>query len=418
MSEDNNYNQVLYLTYDGLTDPLGQAQVLPYLSGLALKGYRISILSFEKRGNAHLRSAVKTVCAEYGITWHPLVYHKRPQVWSTIFDLWLAWRMTSSLIKENRFRIIHCRSYLMAIIGLRAKSKYKVPFIFDMRGFWVEERVDGGLWKLRNPISRLMYRFFKRQEQHFLKHADQIVCLTDKAAQIVAQWGAVGPVTVIPCCVDEALFNHKEVDREEEAHLVDRLGLRHKFIVLYLGSVGTWYMLEEMLDFFQVARRKIPNAKFLIVSNDPAATILKVVEAREVDPQNVVITKATRRNIPMFISLAHFSVFFIKPSFSKQGSSPTKLAESLSMSVPVIANTGIGDIDKLFSENNFGVLVHHFTESEYEKAVDSMMCYEKPANLSAIAAQKFSLALGVSSYERIYRSLLHTSQHISTKFET
>ena len=30
-----NYLGILYLTYDGITDPLGQSQILPYLFGLS-----------------------------------------------------------------------------------------------------------------------------------------------------------------------------------------------------------------------------------------------------------------------------------------------------------------------------------------------------------------------------------------------
>ncbi len=40
---------VLYTTYDGLTDPLGQSQILPYLQQLCREGYQFTILSFEKR---------------------------------------------------------------------------------------------------------------------------------------------------------------------------------------------------------------------------------------------------------------------------------------------------------------------------------------------------------------------------------
>ena len=41
--------KVLYISYDGMTDPLGQSQVLPYLCGLSKSGYQFTILSFEKK---------------------------------------------------------------------------------------------------------------------------------------------------------------------------------------------------------------------------------------------------------------------------------------------------------------------------------------------------------------------------------
>ena len=43
---------IVYCTYDGLTDPLGQSQILPYLIGLANEGnLNITIVSFEKAKN-------------------------------------------------------------------------------------------------------------------------------------------------------------------------------------------------------------------------------------------------------------------------------------------------------------------------------------------------------------------------------
>jgi len=38
----------LYITYDGLLDPLGKSQILPYILGLSEAGYQFTILSFEK----------------------------------------------------------------------------------------------------------------------------------------------------------------------------------------------------------------------------------------------------------------------------------------------------------------------------------------------------------------------------------
>jgi hypothetical protein len=39
---------ILYIAYDGMTDPLGQSQVLPYISGLSKLGYQFTLISCEK----------------------------------------------------------------------------------------------------------------------------------------------------------------------------------------------------------------------------------------------------------------------------------------------------------------------------------------------------------------------------------
>ena len=40
--------KILFISYDGMTDPLGQSQVIPYLSGLTKFGYGFTILSCDK----------------------------------------------------------------------------------------------------------------------------------------------------------------------------------------------------------------------------------------------------------------------------------------------------------------------------------------------------------------------------------
>ena len=45
----NRAKRILFISYDGMTDPLGQSQVIPYLQGLSKHGYEIFLLSCEKK---------------------------------------------------------------------------------------------------------------------------------------------------------------------------------------------------------------------------------------------------------------------------------------------------------------------------------------------------------------------------------
>ena len=43
-------HHVVYLSYDGLSDPLGQSQIIPYVLGLSKKHhFNFTIFSFEKK---------------------------------------------------------------------------------------------------------------------------------------------------------------------------------------------------------------------------------------------------------------------------------------------------------------------------------------------------------------------------------
>ena len=79
---------VLYISYDGMTDPLGQSQVIPYLAGLAKRGHSITALSAEKPHHfALLRERCERIFADHAIDWHHVPYSKRPPVLATCVDL-------------------------------------------------------------------------------------------------------------------------------------------------------------------------------------------------------------------------------------------------------------------------------------------------------------------------------------------
>ena len=157
--------RILYLAYDGLTEPLGQSQILAYLSRINREsGFEISIISFEKtEGFAANEGRVREILSTTSIQWHPLVYHKSPPVLSTITDLRAGWKKIKELYKKEPFDIVHCRSYISALLGQKAKKKYGSKFIFDMRGWWPDEKKESGLWG--NPIFKPIYRYFKEKER-------------------------------------------------------------------------------------------------------------------------------------------------------------------------------------------------------------------------------------------------------------
>ena len=71
---------ILYISYDGMLEPLGQSQVIAYLERLA-GNRRIHLLSFEKSqdwGDIQRRRRVRGRLQAAGIYWHPRRYHKSP----------------------------------------------------------------------------------------------------------------------------------------------------------------------------------------------------------------------------------------------------------------------------------------------------------------------------------------------------
>ncbi len=432
----------LYLTYDGLTDPLGQSQILPYLLGLEEKGMGFHIVSFEKDGNFEKHGAsVKHLITGKKITWHPLKYHKKPPVFSTLLDiLTLQWK-AKKVLEDHNIGVVHCRSYITALVGLRLKRKAGLKFIFDMRGFWVNERIEGKIWNVKNPLFNIIYNYFKGKEKQFFKESDAIISLTENAkSYILKQYFSPSnqspdhqitkspnqPITVIPCCADLQLFNADELDSATLDEVNAGLNKDYTFKLLYLGSLGTWYLFDAMLDFFEALCGTVTRTQFLLLTNDLESAehllvqrgwseansvhtlldnTLQIFVHAKYSGSEIAVTQTSRKHVPAFVQYSDASIMFIKPSFSKIASSATKMGEVLAMGKPVITNTGWGDVDLFQSKIENFYMVSNFDQQEYRRVIQELI-KKSNTTVSNFAMDYFSLQRGIEHYRAVYERLL------------
>ncbi len=402
---------VLYVSYDGMTDSLGQSQVIPYLTVLSKNGYDIHILSAEKpEAYAKRKNFIAKLLSDNNIQWHPIPYTKKPPIVSTIKDVFRMKKEAKRLHKQFNFSIIHCRSYISAFVGVYLKRKYGCKFIFDMRGFYADERVDGKLWNRSNPAYNAVYKYFKRKEKLFFTKADHTISLTYAGRDIIHTLPGLEniPIEVIPCCADTDLFDFHKVDTEKVAELRKKLGIaENDFVVTYLGSIGTWYMADEMMRFFKTLKNSKPNAKFLFISRDNPQIIHSLCDKYGINRNDTIVEPANREDVPLMIATGNISLFFIKPVFSKKASSPTKLAELLGMGMPVVCNGNVGDLDKFMQDTPFGLITTEFDDRSLENLVsriDSLQNLDKEY-LRKISLDLFSLKIGAERYLKVYEGV-------------
>lgn len=421
-----------------MTDPLGQSQVIPYLIGLSEKGYTFHLISFEKKENFIARNKIlRQKLDNNAIVWHPLSYTKYPPVISSLWDLLKAYIKTISIShRQTSFRsiislifpfvrksineelIIHCRSYVPSLIGLWMKKqltsgtsgrKNKIKFIFDMRGFWADERAEGKIWNLKNPLYNTIYKYFKKKENLFLSHADHTIILTENGKNIIMNdFQKSIPISVIPCCADTNHF----IDNYSVSYknsLKAKLGIVNSdFVLTYLGSIGTWYLLDEMLDFYSCLLEIKKNSRFLFLTPENAKTIWRIAKAKNIPEEKIIIRQVSYNDIPGYISLSTLAIFFIRPSFSKRASSPTKLGEIFSMGIPLVCNSGIGDVDQIIKDSKAGLIIDRLEKSEYLKVIkqlDQLTVLDKN-EIRKYALTSLSLNKGILDYLSIYSKII------------
>lgn len=403
----------LFISYNGMLEPLGQTQVIPYLCELAKRGVVVTLLSFEKP-NAFLAEGIDK-CAQLrdklsanGIEWHWLRYHQRPSLPATAYDVMKGIRYAKRLVQKNKIELVHARGHIPATIALSLKKQTRVKMIFDLRGLMAEEYVDAGHWR----EGGLAYRLTKATERRIFSATDAVVTLTDSIWPIIRDWKGLQGRTihheVIPCCVDLSLFKFSEQDRQQRR---TELSLKDRFTLVYSGSLDGWYLTEQMADFFATFLRRRPDAYLLWLTTGPQQRVNALMSQRNVTPESFSVHSVSPKDVPSYLSAADAGLSFIKRCFSKIASSPTKNGEYLASGLPLILNSGIGDSDVLVDKWMVGALVEDLDERHYLKAIENVELLVKNTDVKkktrAVAKELFDLhSVGGERYAALYEKVL------------
>ena len=414
--------RVLFISYNGMLDPLGQSQVLPYLRELAKRGVQFTLLSFERdkaftpAGVAQceqLREKLKT----QGIEWHWLRYHQRPSIPATIYDVLAGIRKASGLVRRNRIEMVHARGHIPATIALALKRRFGVKMLFDLRGLMAEEYVDAEHWR----EGGLPYRITKAAERRILAATDGIVTLTERIWPIIREWqglrGRAVHHAVIPCCVDLSLFKFSDEDR---ARRRSELGLNDRLVMVYSGSLDGWYLTEQMADFFASFLERNREAHLLWLTTGSHDRVKELMHVRNVGTDNFSVRAVSSAEVPSYLAAADVGLAFIKRCVSKIASSPTKNGEYLACGLPLVINAGVGDSDLLINEWKAGVLIEDFSEDDYARAareIEAMVRDPKMRqNARSVAEQAFNLeTIAGERYASLYEKVLAAKKHKSHK---
>lgn len=383
MTSHSPHPRVVYLSYDGAAEPLGQSQVVSYLERLA-ESAEITLISFEKSGAE--REAVAERLAAAGIRWIPLAYHARPPVLSTWRDVIAGTRALDREAAERPPDIVHVRSYVPALMAYRSTARRHAKLLFDIRGFWADERVEGGIWR-----RGILYRIAKAYERRFFESADAVVTLTNASVPFIEPKvaGRNVPIVVIPTCVDVQKYKGTE-PRPEGRHAV------------WNGSVGTWYRFDLGM---RLARELAMPLTVLTRQQDLARQMLgdHKADVRSVEPEN----------IPQELHEGDIGLCLVRPSFSKIASAPTRFGEHLAAGSPVVVTAGVGDLEELVRAHGVGVVVRDESDVALRDAAEAGSRLaadpDAPKRCRRVAREVLDLGIGVERYASLYSSLTRSS---------
>ena len=390
----------LYITRNGLLEPLGQSQVMSYLKGLS-QGYQITLITFEKPedlADTQAMAKANADCEAHGINWRPKRFRHRPKL---LAPAWCMFEMFWSALQAARrgdVQLIHARSYLPAAAAWAVNRLTGTPFIFDMRALWPEELITAG----RLQRGSIVHKVLNRLEKVCLRDAAAVVSLTDAAVEYLQnQYPAElkgQRIAVIPTCADLQRFKRSDKPLSERVY----------------GCVGTvlsgWFLMDWLAALFSSVAQNDPEAQFEVVTRDDAETVRAALDIDGKLGDRLSIFSSTSESVHEALQKQSTSVMFFTSGTSKLGSAPTRLGEALGCGVPVVANEGVGDVADIICRYNVGVIVKDGSEASMATALDELETLRSdldlPTRCRKAAEEVFSLEAGTDAYRMLYAEIL------------
>lgn len=365
--------RICFITFDSLNEGVGQSQIVPLVKGLSRKGYKVTVISFEKVENSNLKLDLEQV----GVNWMAFKFGE-----SGIRGLpKRIYLMTRNLPKPD---IFHCRSDLPIIsLVLRMNTR---PFLWDVRSLWYEQKliIEG-----RTP-SGLLYKLARRIERYAAKNATAINVLAEPLlGELVARNGVIPKIrTVIPTSVDLEKFGFVNPDNSVKRLLVS-------------GTLN---------DFYDITTTR----KILRAFKDSGFSIewARGAESKRANLSEsfIEVDIIKHSDMPLKIAQSSFGIAICRTDCLQvlKGVMPTKIAEFLSVGRPVIVSRGMGDLDRLLKESNTGIVLEEGMDvtEVVAKANHLLLDAELPKRCRKLAEDHFSMDSAIAEYSKTYKLMI------------
>ncbi|MDB4797083.1 hypothetical protein OAG94_00815 [bacterium] len=389
--------KALYFTYDGLLDPLGQSQIVPYISAISAAGHSLTIVSYEKveRSKEQIKLMERKL-QNIGVNWVRLKF-KSGKFWA-IKRLISGVLLIRKLCGHIQPDFMHLRGFVPAVIFQLSRSR--VPSLYDFRGFALGEWVDIG----KITSSSLLYRILNGLDKKAVKSASGLVVLEQSAKRLLKETYDVPnvPLKVIRTCTDVKRYMKREnLDNKESSVL--------RFV--FLGGARFPYRPDLALRLIENLIKHGLDCHIDFINEGDRVFIKKTIDLTSISKNRVRILSCEHSEIPDVLATYDCGIVMVESSHWRRVCSPTKMGEYLAGGLPVISLEGIDAIDEL-SERTTCVatvsheeLLSHFQKGRVEQLVSFIRSMGITQKCQILALDEFDLELAGKLYVELYSEI-------------
>ena len=289
------------------------------------------------------------------------------------------------------------------LIGLWAKRKLALPFIFEVRDLWPEAPIQVGAIK-----NRLFKRTLYQLEDKIYKNALKIVALSPGILNYIRNKTSRKDVFLVPNFCDIEFFspaNHKFFPED----------LKQKVVISYTGAMGKVNALENFIYLAKEAQDQAKDWQFVLMGKGDKEKDLKKL-SKDLGLLNLKfypfgnkfeVRKMLALTAVSYISFAHFPVL--------RTNSPNKFFDSLSMGKAILTNQK-GWVYDLVKAHRLGIYHHPSNHGKTIRQLDDFL--NSSSALKKAQANARDLALLHFSKEKAIKKLLFVLDPVKYKLDS
>jgi len=355
--------------------------------------------------------SVRTRLASSGVGWITQQADLVHSIRSSAAAVASMTRAALRIADAQNIELIHARGYQSAGVARVVRLLRGVPYLFDARGCWIEERAKPGDW-FSGPKR---YALGKGLERELYTSACAIVALTTlHATDIRAEYpGQNGPIEVIPTCTDYDDFELRRSRPDKPTRsatlspdLVETL--RNKTVIGVVGSLNSSYLVDAALKLTAYATRESRNIRLLVLSRQ-ATEYLRIIETAGIPTETVTYAESRHEDIAEWLQWIDWGFLLLPEVAAKRGSMPTKLGEFFATGVRPLAHGCNSEMISWVTRSGSGLVLDQVDDGSLKWAASQL---SRPGDFAALQRARditephFGLKQGLDRYGQLLASLL------------
>lgn len=370
----NKLKTIFIFAYYSYRDPVFQSAVLPYFRNFGGK-YRFIILTFEqnqyKLSKKELGDIKRDLSNDkiilYRTKWHSGYFKKIKKIYDFINGVLIS----QFIILKYNPKIIYSEGFPGAIITHYLAKLNKLPHIIHSFEPHADYMLEANVWSQNSWEFKIQ----KNMELKVANGASTLFTGTEAYRKLLTEKGVTSKIVQVPSCVDTVFFKYSKEQRKRT-----RAFLNFKdddIVICYLGKFGGMYMDNELFDFYNLCMKYSKKFKLLIISIEDSGKINKLAKSSNINPDQFIAVKLTRKEIPSYLSACDWGFIAVKPFPSKRYCSPIKTGEYWAAGLPIIIPDGISDDFELTQNNNLGITFKAIDKNLIKKIYNNSTIYSK-----------------------------------------